>query len=185
MDFKEKFKREVIPAMMKKFHFKNPMAVPKIEKIVLNTGFGRLVAGKTKEEQEKILKEISEKIAKITGQKPLFCKARKSISSFKIKEGQIIGAKVTLRKKRMFDFLEKLINIVLPRVRDFSGISLKSFDKKGNLTIGISEITAFPEISLDEVKIPFGVEINICFSGKRKKEQTIEILKLLGFPLKL
>lgn len=180
----EKYQKEVISKMMEKFGYKNVMAVPKFEKIVVNVGFGKMVAGKTKEEQDKILNEISTKISQITGQKPIFTKARKSISSFKIKKGQLIGAKVTLRKKRMFDFLEKLIHVVLPRTKDFKGVPQKAFDKTGNLTFGINEIIAFPEILPEEVKIPFGLEVTICFSGQKRKEETIEMLKLIGFPLK-
>ena len=168
---------------MEKFGYKNPMAVPKIEKVVVNTGFGRLVAGKTSEEQKKIQNFILEDLGLICGQKPIFKKAKKSISSFKTRKEMIIGAAVTLRKKKMDDFLERLIHIALPRSRDFQGIDQKSFDKKGNLTIGIKEQIAFPEVSPEKAKNIFGLEITVVTTAK-KREEGIELLKLLGFPIK-
>ena len=143
LKLKEKYKKEVIPDMMEKFGCKNKMAVPKIEKVVVNTGFGRLIAGKTSEEQKKIRDAILEDLALLSGQRPILTRAKKSISGFKIKEGMAIGAQITLRGKKMNDFLERLIHIVLPRSRDFRGIESKSLDKKGNLTIGIKEHIAF------------------------------------------
>jgi large subunit ribosomal protein L5 len=184
MRLKEFYQKVVVPEMMKKFKYKNPLAVPKVEKVVINVGFGKLASGLPKGEQEKIQNEIAKDLALISGQKPVFTKARKSISGFKLKKGAIIGAKVTLRRKRMYDFLEKLIYVVLPRIRDFKGISLESFDQRGNLTIGIKEQTIFPEILPEEIKVPFGLEINICLKGQRKKEEGIELLKALGFPIK-
>jgi len=130
-DLEEKYKKEVIFKMIEKFGYKNVMAVPKIEKVIINTCFGKLIYGKSSKEQEEIKKAISEDLAMITSQKPIFTKARKSISGFKIKKGGVIGAKVTLRRRRMYDFLKKLIHIVLPRSRDFKGIEKSSFDKKG------------------------------------------------------
>lgn len=179
----EKYKKEVVPAMMKKFGYKNLMAVPKIEKVIVNTGFGRLVTGKTADEQKKIVEAIANDLALITGQKPIITKAKTSISGFKTKKGMPLGAKVTLRRKRMYDFLERLIHIALPRSKDFQGIDLKSFDRKGNLTIGIKEHIAFPEVSPEKVKNIFGLEITIVTNSKRK-EEGIELLKLMGFPIK-
>ncbi|MDD5145813.1 MAG: 50S ribosomal protein L5 [Candidatus Pacebacteria bacterium] len=179
----EKYKKEVIPAMMEKFGYKNPMAVPKIKKAVLNTGFGREVAGKASEEQKKIPAFITEDLAQITGQKPILKKAKKSISSFKIREGLVIGAAVTLRKKMMWDFLERLINITLPRSRDFQGIDSKAFDKNGNLTIGLKEHINFPEVSPEKAKNIFGLEITVVTNAKNK-EKGIGLLKLMGFPIK-
>jgi len=184
MRLKEKFEKEIIFEMQKKFNYKNLMQVPKIEKVVVNVGFGRMVVEKTKEEQEKIKNELSKILAQITGQKPAFCSAKKAISAFKTKKGMIIGAKVTLRKKRMFDFLEKLINIVLPRLRDFKGLNPKSFDKQGNFSFGINELIAFPEILPEEVKIHFGLQITIKIKGHKTKEEAVELLRLLGFPFK-
>jgi len=180
---KEKYKKEVIPAMQEKFGYKNVMAVPKIEKVVVNTGIGRLVIGKTSEEQKKIYNQILGDLSLICAQKPVLTKAKKSVSGFKLREGMLIGAKVTLRGKRMYDFLERVIHIALPRVRDFRGIDLKCFDKNGNLTIPIKEQTVFPEVSPEKTRILFGLEITVVTSVKKRKEG-IELLRLLGFPIK-
>lgn len=179
----EKYKKEVIPLMMEKFGYKNPMAVPRIEKVVVNTGFGRLVSGATSEEQKKNQDFILEDLRLICGQRPILKKAKKSISSFKIRKGLVIGAGVTLRKKRMYDFLERLIQIVLPRSRDFQGIDPKSFDKSGNITIGIKEHIAFPEVSPEKAKNIFGLEITVATTFKNR-EESIELLRLMGFPIK-
>lgn len=183
MRLKEKYEKEVIPKMMEIFNYKNPYQVPKIEKVVVNVGFGKMISGKSQEEQKKIIDAIFEDLSLITGQKPVLTVARKSISAFKLKKGQPQGAKVTLRGRRMYDFLERLIYITLPRSRDFKGIDLASFDNQGNLTIGIKEHTAFPEISLEKVRFIFGLEITIVIRSKSQRE-SIEMLKLLGFPLK-
>ena len=183
MRLKDKFEKEVIPEMMKKFGYKNKMAVPKIEKVVVNTGFGRLVAGKTSEEQKKIRDAILEDLALLSGQRPILTRAKKSISSFKIRKGMAIGAQVTLRGKRMNDFLERLIHIALPRSRDFRGIERKSVDREGNLTIGIKEHIAFPEILPEKAKTIFGLEITVVTTVKNR-EEGLELLKLLGFPIK-
>lgn len=169
--------------MMEIFKYKNKMAVPKIEKVVVNVGFGRLVAGKSLEEQKKIANAVLEDLALITGQRPIFTKARESISTFKVKKGMALGAKVTLRRKRMYDFLERVIHIALPRTRDFQGIEEKSFDQKGNLTIGIPEHIAFPEVSPEKVQNIFGLEITVVTNAK-KREEAITLLKLMGFPIK-
>ena len=179
----EKYNTEVIPEMMRKFGYKNKMAVPKIEKVVLNTSFGRLISGKTPEEQKKIYQPILEDLALICGQKPILKGAKKSISTFKIREGLPIGATVTLRRKRSADFLERLIHIALPRSRDFRGIDPKSIDKKGNLTIGIKEHIAFPEILPERAKTIFGLEVTVVTNAK-SREEGIELLRLLGFPIK-
>jgi len=179
----EKYKEEVIPAMMAKFNYKSPMAVPKIEKVVINTGFGKLVVGKTTDERKKIQESILNDLVLITGQKSILTKAKKSISAFKIRKGMPLGAKVTLRGKRMSDFLERLIHIALPRSRDFQGIGLNSFDKKGNLTIGIKEHIVFPEVSPEKIKQIFGFEIVIVTTAKNR-EEGVELLKLMGFPIK-
>jgi large subunit ribosomal protein L5 len=179
----EKYKKEVIPEMMKKFGYKNSMAVPKLLKVTVNTGFGKLISGKTSEEQKKILNSILDDLALICAQHPVLTKAKKSISGFKIRKGLPIGAKVTLRKKKMYDFLGRLIHIALPRSRDFRGIEPSSFDKKGNLTIGIREQIAFPEVSPERTKNIFGLEITVVTNAK-KREEGLELLKLLGFPIK-
>lgn len=183
MKLKEKYQKEVVPAMMEKFGYKNPKAVPIIKKVIINTGFGKLVAGKTSDEQKKIVEGILNDLALIAGQKPIITRAKIAIAAFKTKKGMPLGAKVTLRKKRMYDFLERLINIALPRTRDFRGIEEKSFDERGNLTIGIKEHIAFPEISPEKTKTIFGIEITITTNAK-KREEGIELLKLMGFPIK-
>ena len=179
----EKYKKEVIPAMREKFGFSSEMAVPKIEKVVINTGFGRLVSDKSAEEQKKIYGPILEDLAIIAGQHPVITRAKKSIASFKLRQGMPVGACVTLRRQRMYDFLSRLINIGLPRSRDFRGIEEKSFDKKGNLTVSIKEHIAFPEILPEKVKNIFGLEITVATTAKTRGEG-IELLKLLGFPIK-
>lgn len=183
LKLKEKYKTEVIPEMMKKFGYKNAMAVPRIEKVVVNTGFGRLVAGKPSKEQEKFLGGILNDLVLITGRKYILAKSKKSIASFKIRKGIAIGAQVTLRQRGMYDFLERLINVVLPRSRDFQGIEQKSFDKSGNLTIGIKEQITFPEVSPEKSKSLFGLEITVVTNAKNR-EEGIRLLRLVGFPIK-
>jgi len=179
----EKYKKEVIPAMMEKFGYKTGSAVPKIEKVLVNTGFGRLTAGKTSDEQKKTVEAIVKDLASITGQAPVVTKAKKSIATFKTREGMVIGAVVTLRKKKMFDFLDRVISIGLPRSRDFRGLESKSFDNQGNFTLGIREHIIFPEISPEQVRIIFGFEIIIVTTAKGK-EEGLWLLKFLGFPIK-
>ncbi|PIS39779.1 MAG: 50S ribosomal protein L5 [Candidatus Nealsonbacteria bacterium CG08_land_8_20_14_0_20_38_20] len=183
LKLRDKYQKEVIPAMMKKFGYTNTMAVPKIEKVVINTGFGRLVAGKTSEEQKKIQKAILNDLSLLAGQKPILTKAKKAISGFKTRQGMPIGAKVILRKKRMEDFLERLINITLPRSRDFRGLQAKAIDKQGNLNIGIKEHIDFPEILPESSKNIFGLELTVVINAK-SREEGLELLKLLGFPIK-
>lgn len=183
MRLPEKYKKEVIPAMMAKFGYKNVMAVPKIEKVIINSGFGRMIAEKTSDEQKKVCDAVLNDLSLITGQKPNLTRAKKSISSFKIRQGLPVGARVTLRGKRMLDFLERLIYVGLPRSRDFRGIDQKSIDKKGNLTVGIKEHICFPEVSPEKVKSIFGFEVTIVSTAK-KREEGLELLKLLGFPIR-
>ena len=172
----EKYKKDIIPAMRAKFGYKNAMAVPKIEKVVVNCGVGRFREEKEREEIQKFL-------ALITGQKPAPRPAKKAIAAFKTRKGLVIGYQVTLRGKRMWDFISRLINIALPRTRDFQGIDEKSFDPKGNLTIGIKEHIVFPEIIGADYRFLFGLEITVVTTAK-KKEEGVELLKLLGFPIK-
>lgn len=179
----EKYKNEVVPKMMKQFGYRNRMQVPRIEKVVINCGFGRMVSGKTKDEQRKIQEAISRDLEQLCGQKAVVTKARHSISSFKIREGQDIGSKVTLRRRRMYDFLEKTINVALPRSRDFLGISGRGFDKFGSLTFGVKEHIAFPEISPEKINFIFGFEVTVVTDAKGK-EEGLALLKLLGFPMK-
>ncbi len=180
---KEKYQKEVIPAMMEKFGYKNALAVPKIDKVVINSGFGRLINTKTSDEGKKFIANILEEMALVCGQKPVLTVAKKSIASFKLREGLKIGAAVTLRGKKMYDFLERLIHITLPRSRDFQGIDQKSFDNTGNLTIGIKEHIIFPEVSPERAKNIFGLEVVVATTSKTK-EEGIEFLRLMGFPVK-
>jgi large subunit ribosomal protein L5 len=179
----EKYKKEVIPAMMKKFGYKNPMAVPSIKKVAINSSFGKEVAQKTGSEREKIKNLAMQDIALISGQKPKVMKAKKSIAGFKLRQGLEIAVMVTLRKVKMWDFLERLIYLSLPRSRDFKGILPKSIDKRGNLTIGFKEHISFPEIFTEKEKTIFGLEITVATNAK-SKEEGLELYKLLGFPIK-
>ena len=180
---KDKYEKEVIAQMIEKFGYKNRMAVPKIEKVVVNTGLGRLVSGKTSDEQKKIFNAVLNDLTLICGQKAVLTKTRKSIASFKTRRGMPIGSRVTLRGKKMNDFLERVIHIALPRSRDFQGIDLKSFDEQGNLTIAIKEHTIFPEVAPEKVRFVFGFEITVVTTVK-SREESVELLKLLGFPIK-
>ena len=169
--------------MMKKFGYKNRMEVPKIDKVTINCGYGRLAAGKTKDEQRKIQEAIVRDLASMTGQKVVLTKSRQSISTFKIREGQEIGCKTTLRRKRMVDFLERLITITLPRSRDFQGLPPEGMDKFGNYSFGIKEHIAFPEISPEKVNFIFGFQITIVTTAESKKEG-LELLKQIGVPIR-
>lgn len=181
---KEKYKKEAVPAMIKKFGYKNPMAVPSIKKVVINSSFGKEVAQKSSSEREKIQNIAVQDIALISGQKPKIIKAKKSIAGFKLRQGLEIAAMVTLRKTKMWDFLERFIYLSLPRSRDFKGILPKSIDKKGNLNIGFKEHISFPEIFTEKEKTIFGLEITIVTNAK-SKEEGLELYKLLGFPMKI
>lgn len=173
----EKYKDEVIAELMKKFDYKNVMEVPKLEKITINVGLG------SAKENKKILDSAVKDLQIITGQKPVITKARKSIANFKLREGQAIGAKVTLRGKRMFDFFDKLVSISLPRVRDFRGVSTTSFDGRGNYCLGIKEQLIFPEIIYDEIEELIGMNIVIGTTAKTDEEAK-EFLTLMGMPFK-
>ncbi len=151
--------------------------------MVLNTGFGREITNKTGEEHKKFIEFIVDEMSLIAGQKALKTLAKKSIASFKIRKGMVIGAKVTLRGKKMTDFLERLIHLVLPRTRDFQGISQKSVDGQGNLTLAIKEHIAFPEITPEKARNIFGLEITVVSTSKNR-EEALELFKLLGFPIK-
>lgn len=180
----EKYKKEVIPALMQKFGYKNRMAVPSIRKVVLNSSFGKEAVGKSGSEREKTQKTIMQDLSAIAGQKTNLVKSKKSIAGFKLREGLEIAAVVTLRKKKMWDFLERLIYLSLPRSRDFRGINPKSIDKRGNLSIGFKEHVMFPEIFAEKEKTIFGLEITVVTNAKNK-EEGLELYKLLGFPIKI
>ena len=177
MTLKQTYEKELIPSLMETFSYKNTMQVPRLKKIVLNIGLGEAI------KNIKLLDSASADLALIAGQKPVITKARKSIAAFKLREGMPIGCMVTLRREKMYDFLEKLINIALPRVRDFRGISGKAFDGKGNYSLGIKEHIIFPEIDYDNTDSIKGLNISIVTSAKNDKEGK-ELLRLFGMPFK-
>ncbi|WP_053361327.1 50S ribosomal protein L5 [Bacillus sp. FJAT-27251] len=172
---KEKFNKEITPALVSKFNYKSVMEVPKLEKIVINMGVGDAVAN------AKALDNAVEELAIISGQKPVITKAKKSIAGFRLREGMPIGAKVTLRGERMYQFLDKLISVSLPRVRDFRGISKKSFDGRGNYTLGVKEQLIFPEIDYDKVNKVRGMDIVIVTTANTDEEAR-ELLTSFGMP---
>ncbi|MBN1850487.1 MAG: 50S ribosomal protein L5 [Deltaproteobacteria bacterium] len=174
---KEKYEKEVIPAMIKEFGYKSLMAVPRLEKVVLNMGLGEAIYN------IKVLDKGAEELALISGQKPVITKARRSIAGFKLREGMPIGCMVTLRRDKMYDFLDKLFNIALPRVRDFRGLSEKVFDGRANCTIGIKEHIIFPEIDYDKIDKIKGLNISIVSTAKTDIEGHF-LLKLLGMPFR-
>ncbi|UCD71136.1 MAG: 50S ribosomal protein L5 [Syntrophobacterales bacterium] len=172
---REKYEKEVIPQLMRRFGYKNIMQAPKLERIVINMGLGEAI------HNIKILDSAVEEIALITGQRPVITKARKSIAQFKLRKGMPIGCMVTLRKNRMYEFFNRLMNIALPRVRDFRGISGKSFDGRGNYALGIREQLSFPEIDYDKIDKVKGMNIIIVTTAKTDEEGK-ELLRLLGMP---
>jgi len=174
---REKYEKEVIPQLMRRFGYKNIMQVPKLERIVINMGLGEAI------QNIKILDSAVEEIALITGQRPVITKAKKSIAQFKLRKGMPIGCMVTLRKNRMYEFFNRLMNIALPRVRDFRGISGKSFDGRGNYALGIREQLTFPEIDYDKIDKVKGMNIIIVTTAKTDEEGK-ELLKLLGLPFR-
>lgn len=174
---KSKYISEIIPSMMKNFGLKNVMAVPKLVKVCINQGVGCVT------EDKKYFDVIANELTNICGQKAVIRKSKKAISNFKIREGMNIGCMVTLRRDRMYEFLDRLINIVLPRVRDFNGISEKSFDKTGIYNFGIKEQIVFPEVNLDKICKIVGMNISIVTNTK-KKEMALALLKAMGFPFK-
>ena len=174
---KEQYEKEVVPALTKKFEYKSAMQVPKLDKIVINIGLGDT------RENPKALENAMKELAQITGQKPIVTKAKKSIAAFKIREGQDLGCKVTLRKEKMYDFVYKLFNVALPRVRDFRGVSADSFDGRGNYSMGLKEQLIFPEIEYDKVDKLRGMDI-IFVTTAKTDEEARELLRLLGMPFK-
>ncbi len=174
---KEQYQKEIIPALQKKFEYKSSMQVPKLDKIVINIGLGDT------RENPKALENAMKELAQITGQKPIVTKAKKSIAAFKIREGQDLGCKVTLRKDKMYDFAYKLFNVALPRVRDFRGVSTDSFDGRGNYSMGLKEQLIFPEIEYDKVDKLRGMDI-IFVTTAETDEEARELLRLLGMPFK-
>lgn len=174
---KENYQQEIVPALMKTLGLKNVMQVPRVLKVVVNIGVGEAL------DNAKALDGAVEDLTKITGQKPVITKARKSIANFKLREGRLIGVKVTLRGERMWSFLDRLMNIALPRVRDFRGVSPNSFDGRGNYTLGLREQLAFTEIDYNKIDKVRGLEISIVTSAKNDEEGR-ELLRMLGMPFR-
>jgi large subunit ribosomal protein L5 len=174
---KKLYQEVIIPEMMKKFGYKSVMQVPRLVKIVVNMGVGQAT------QDPKLLEMAMKELAKITGQQPVIRRARKSISNFKLRAGMAIGCKVTLRRERMYEFLDRLINAAIPRIRDFRGLSDKSFDGRGNYTLGIKEHIIFPEINVDEVERIFGMDVTIVTTAKTD-EEAYELLRLFGMPFR-
>jgi large subunit ribosomal protein L5 len=174
---KEVYQEKVVPSLMKRFNYKNRMEVPKLEKIVVNMGLGEAI------QNIKILDSAVQELSQITGQKPVITKAKKSIAQFKLRTGMPVGCVVTLRKERMYEFFSRLVNVALPRVRDFKGLSGKSFDGRGNYALGIREQLIFPEIHYDKIDKVKGMNIVIVTTAKTDEEGK-ELLKLLGMPFR-
>lgn len=174
---KEKYQKEIIPRMLKEYKFENVMEVPRIEKICVNMGVGSAT------QNIKELESASQELAVISGQKPVITKARKSIAGFKVREGNPIGCMVTLRGNRMYEFLDRLLNIAIPRIRDFRGLSKKSFDGNGNYTLGIKEQLIFPEVNYDSILSVKGMNVTVATTAK-SNEEALFLLEEFGFPFK-
>jgi len=174
---KDKYKSDIVPAMIQKFGYKNVMQVPRLEKVIVNMGLGEAILN------SKIIDAAVSDIMTITGQKPVVTKAKKSIAAFKLRAGMSVGAKVTLRGERMYEFVDRLVNVALPRVRDFRGISPKSFDGRGNYGMGVKEQLIFPEVDYDKIDKIRGMDIIIVTTAKTDEEAR-ELLKLMGMPFR-
>ncbi|OHE60857.1 MAG: 50S ribosomal protein L5 [Thermodesulfovibrio sp. RBG_19FT_COMBO_42_12] len=175
---KERYLKEVVPVMLKEFSYKNVMEVPKVQKVVLNVGLGEAI------QNIKLLDAAQKELSVITGQKAVMTKAKKSIASFKLRKGVPIGCKVTLRGSKMYEFLDRLISIALPRIRDFKGVSGKSFDGRGNCSLGLKEQFIFPEIDYDKVEMVHGLDVTICTTARTDKESNA-LLRYLGMPFRI
>jgi len=173
----KKYREDLVPAMMKTFNYANVMQVPRLEKIVINMGLGEALVN------ARVLDKSMEELSQITGQTPVLTRARKSIANFKLREGNPIGCRVTLRRQRMYEFFDRFLNVALPRVRDFKGTSPKAFDGRGNYTVGVREQLIFPEINYDDVEQVQGMNITIVTSAKTDEEAK-ELLTLLGVPFR-
>lgn len=173
----EKYQKEMIPLLREKFGIKNIMAIPRLQKVIINMGVGEAI------HDIKIMDTAMNELTRISGQKPKVCRSRIAISNFKLREGLPIGCKVTLRRAHMYEFVDRLFNISFPRIRDFNGVSVKSFDRFGNYSLGISDQAIFPEIDSGNIKRAQGMDITFVFN-KKPKEQTMELLSLLGMPFR-
>jgi len=175
----EKYRNEIIPKMMQAFNLRNKLAVPRVEKVVVNMGVGEGL------QDIKILEKAMEELAIITGQKPILRRAKKAIANFKIRQGSPIGCKVTLRRTMMYEFMDRFLNVALPRIRDFRGVSTDSFDKAGNYTLGLTEQNIFPEIEYDRITRTQGMDVTIVIKNAKSKEQAKELLRLFGMPFQM
>jgi large subunit ribosomal protein L5 len=174
---KDVYRSQIVPALKERFKYRSPMAVPRVEKVIVSMGVGRATQDK------KFLDAAIKDIALITGQKPLVCKAKKSVSNFKLRQGNPIGLKVTLRRERMYEFMDRLINLAIPRVRDFRGLNPNSFDRLGNYSMGLNEQGVFPEINLAQIQFAQGMNITFVTTA-RTDEEGREMLRLLGMPFR-
>lgn len=175
----EKYKNEIVPQMMQSFKLKNKMAVPHLDKIVVNMGVGEALT------DVKILERAMDELSLITGQRPIIRRAKKAIANFKVREGGPVGTKVTLRRAMMYEFMDRLLNVALPRIRDFRGVSANSFDKAGNYTLGLAEQGIFPEIDYDKLTRTQGMDVTFCIKNAKSKEQAHTLLKLFGMPFQV
>ena len=173
----ERYRKEVVPALMKQFGYKNPLQVPRLVKTVINMGVGQGA------QDVKVVEQAALELGLITGQRPVITRAKKAISNFKIKEGQPVGCKVTLRRVRMYEFLDRLLNLAMPRVRDFRGVPVGGFDGSGNYALGLNEQLIFPEIDFDKVTRVQGMDVIICTTAK-SRDEAYELLKQLGMPFR-
>lgn len=173
----KKYREEIVAALQEKYGLKNPMAVPRLEKIVINMGVGEAIS------DLKILETAMQELAQITGQKPEMRRSKKAISNFKLRENLPVGCRVTLRQAKMYEFIDRLVNICLPRIRDFNGVPTRSFDEQGNYTLGITDQVIFPEIDPGRLQRTQGMDISFVFN-KGPQEQTMDVLRLLGMPFK-
>ncbi|MFH1338821.1 MAG: 50S ribosomal protein L5 [Candidatus Omnitrophota bacterium] len=176
---RERYKNEIAPRIQEQFGIKNKNAVPRLEKIVINMGVGEALS------DIKILDRCMEELALLSGQRPIIRRSKKAISNFKLRVGQPVGCKVTLRRDRMYEFLDRLINVALPRIRDFRGLSTGSFDKNYNYSFGISEQIIFPEIDYDKLVQTQGMDINFVIGNAKSKEEAVQLLKLFGMPFQV
>ncbi len=174
---RETFREKVLPALMKEFSYQNPMQVPRLDRIVLNVGMGEAI------QNVKLLESAATELGAITGQRPVITRAKKAIAGFKLRQGMPIGAKVTLRSDRMYEFFDRLVNVALPRIRDFKGVSPKAFDGRGNFTLGLKEQLIFPEVEFDKMKKTQGMDVTFVTSAE-KDEHAKRLLELLGLPFR-
>lgn len=173
----QKYREEIVPKLMEKFGFRNPLAVPRMEKIIVSMGVGRAV------ENRKVLDAVARDLSLITGQAPVICNAKRSVSSFRLREGMPVGCKVTMRKHRMYEFFDRLVNTAIPRIRDFRGLNPRSFDGRGNYSMGLTEQFVFPEISIDKVEFVQGMNITLHIRNS-DDEKSLELLRLFGMPFR-